>query len=136
MSTKWDLCLAARVFVERAKCSYSVQDNCQRFFSTLVDSHIYDTYNSLMGYRKGKDSSTESVISNTKGARILGLVFIVIGIAGLVLKLSGAGALFFILSGIGIILLTIGDTIILWVAVSLFAIALVSLGIALCRLLG
>ena len=102
----------------------------------MVDAHICDTYNILMGYRKGKDSSTEPVISNTKGALTLGLVFIMIGITGAVLKLSGAGALFFILAGIGVILLTIGDTIILWAAVSLFAIALVSLGIALCRLLG
>jgi hypothetical protein len=89
-----------------------------------------------MGLRKHDDSSSSPVIINAKGARTLGLVFIIIGIVGAVLKLSGAGALFFILSGIGVILLTIGDTIILWVAVSLFAIALVSLGIALCRLLG
>ena len=106
------------------------------FFSTLVDTHICDTYNILMGYRKHDDSSTEPVISNTKGALTLGVVFIMVGIIGAVLKLSGAGGLFFILAGIGVILLSIGDRIILWIALSLFGIALISLGIALCRLLG
>jgi hypothetical protein len=66
----------------------------------VVDTHICDTYNILMGYRKHDDSSTEPVISNTKGALTLGLVFIIVGIIGAVLKLSGAGGLFFILAGI------------------------------------
>ena len=89
-----------------------------------------------MPFGKRADSSTKPVISNPKGARIFGLVFILIGVLGLVLKLSGAGALFFILSGLGVILLTKGGGGIFWGSVSLFAIALVSLGIALCRWLG
>ena len=89
-----------------------------------------------MGLRKHNDSSASPVLTNTKAARTLGLVLIVIGSIGAVLKLSGPCALFFILAGIGIIFLSIVDEIIHWIALSLFGIALVSLGIALCPLLG
>jgi len=89
-----------------------------------------------MELRKHDDSSSSPILSNTRGARILGLVLIIIGIAVLPLRLSRAGALVFILAGIGVIFLSIGDEIIHWIAVVLFGIALVSLGIALCPLLG
>jgi len=106
-----------------------------RFFSTLVDSHVCTPYNMLMGYRQHNDSSTSPILSNTRGAGILGVVLIIIGVTGLALGLSRAGAVVFILGGIGVIFLSIGDEIIQWVAVALFGIALVSLGFALCQLL-
>lgn len=89
-----------------------------------------------MGPRKYDDDVTEPVLSNTKAARTLGLVLIIVGVVGVLLQLSGAGSLFFLFVGIGIILLSTSSQVMHWAALGCFGIALVSLGFALCRLLG
>ena len=87
-----------------------------------------------MPTRKNMGDSTEPIIDFGRAIKI-GLIVAIVG--AFIAFLLGSGALIAscILAGIGIIFLGIGNEIIHRVALCLFGIALILLGVALCPLL-